>query len=218
MPQRAPTDVAHAALTDHRILARPNTREPPTLSAPQEIVAWREPPAEFQKRDLGLAYLESAAIFSNQHFEGLGGNLLKDLAVAQQNEDAPVLAALGNFNLSQGHPAEAVAFFRQACDIAPLSGSFAMLLGISLKQSADTEAAINELRRAIRLDPSQERSYFELSALYAKDGRLSDAKDILSEYLKWNPQSVLGRLTRDTLNGSKKGRTNQGSSAPRLYE
>lgn len=60
------------------------------------------------------------------------------------------------------------------------------------------------MRRAIELDPSLERSYLELSALYAKAGKSSEAKQVLDEYLKWNPQSILVRLTRNTLTAGKK--------------
>ena len=197
MPQRAPTDVAHAALTDHRLLARPGVTPPSPLGAPQEIQAWHEPPPEFRERDLGLAYFEAAV-------DDRAESILSGLPVSQRNEDAAVMAALGEMNLSRGRAAEAVRLLWRACELDTSSGRFAMLLGIALKQTADTEGAQRELRRAIELDPSLERSYLELSALYAKAGKLSEAREVLDEYLKWNPQSILVRLTRNTLTAVKK--------------
>jgi len=199
MPRRAPTDVAHAALTDHRILTRPDALPPRKFSATQELQAWREPQPDVQQRDLGLAYLEASANAGFQQLGALAGNLLRSLPASQQNDAAAVVAALGDLELSQGHLAQALRFFRRACELEPSSGELAMYLGISLKQNADAEGAAGELRRAIQLDPSLERAYLELSAIYAKDGKLSEARDVLNGYLKWNPLSILVRLTRETL-------------------
>ena len=204
MPQRAPTDVAHAALTDHRILARPGITPPSPLGAPQEVQAWREPPPDIRQRDLGLAYFETAANAKSKQLEDLAGDLLTKLPASQQNEDGAVLAALGDMNLSRGRAAEAAALFRRAYELDTSSGRYAMLLGISLRQNADPTGAERELRRAIELDPSLERSYLELSALYAKEGKLGEAKEALGEYLKWNPQSILVRLARNTLTAGEK--------------
>jgi predicted CXXCH cytochrome family protein len=199
MPQRPPSDVAHAALTDHRILAKPGASPRSPLGPPQEIRAWRDPQADLQQRDLGLAYFETAANTGSRQLAEVAANILNGLAAPQQNEDATVMAALGDLNLSHGRAADAAASFQRACELDPSSGRFAMLFGISLRQGADQAAAVRELRRAIELDPSLERSYLELSALYAKAGDLMAAKAVLGEYLKWNPQSVMVRLALNTL-------------------
>jgi predicted CXXCH cytochrome family protein len=204
MPQRAPTDVAHAALTDHRILARPDHTTPLPLGPPQEIQVWREPAPNLQQRDLGLAYFEAAANGKSRQLEDLGRNLLSGLSDSQRNEDGAVMAALGDMNLSSGHAVEAAAFFRRAYELDTSSGWYAMLWGISLKQNEDPTGAERELRRAIKLDPSLERAYLELSALYTKKGKFGEAKEVLGQYLKWNPQSILVRLARNTLPGGKK--------------
>ena len=204
MPQRAPTDVAHAALTDHRILARPAITPPLPLGPPQEIEAWREPAPDFQQRDLGLAYFEAAADAKSGQLKDLARNRLSELPAAQQNEDSAVMAALGDLNLSSGHTAEAAASFRRASELDASSGRYAMLWGISLKQNEDPTGAERELRRAIEIDPSLERAYLELSALYTKEGKVREAKEVLGQYLKWNPQSILVRLARNTLPGGNR--------------
>jgi Cytochrome c554 and c-prime len=204
MPRRSPTDVAHAALTDHRILARPDATPRLALSTPPQIRAWHEPPPDLQQRDLALAYLEASARPGFQHLGDLAENLLKSLPPSQQNGDAAVLAALGDISLSRADAADALAFFHRACELEPSWGEYAMYLGISLKQNADPAGAVRELRRAIQLDPSLERSYLELSALYAKEGRLSEANDVIADYLKWNPQSILFRITKEALASGKR--------------
>jgi Flp pilus assembly protein TadD len=130
------------------------------------------------------------------------GNLLKSLPPVQQDSDAAVMAALGDINLSKGDPASALPFFRRASELEPSSGEYAMFFGIALKQM-DPVGAARELRRAIELDASLERAYLELSALYEREGKASDAVDVLNGYLKWNPQSILGRLTKEGLTKTK---------------
>ena len=198
MPQRAPKDVAHAALTDHRILAKPDAVQA-AVNGFWEIRAWREPESDFQQRDLALAYLEAAENTGNRRSAEEGDELLKSLPMSQLNNDASVNAALGDINLSKGLTREALRCFGRASELDSSSARFAMLLGVALKQNANSDGAIRELRRAIQLDPSLSRAYLELSSLYAKQGRRAEAREILDEFLKWNPQSLLGRLTRSTL-------------------
>ncbi len=202
MPRRSPTDVAHSALTDHRILAKPEAEASEAAAVPEGLRAWREPAVDVQSRDLALADLKASA---TQGLEPLGeqaDNLLKSLPQAQQDNDAAVLAALGDINLSKGDPRAALPFFRRACELEPSSGEYAMFLGITLKQTDATEAA-RQLRRAIKLDASLERAYLELSALFQSKGKSGDAVDVLNDYLKWNPQSILARLTKQGLTKAK---------------
>ena len=58
MPRIRPTNVAHAAITSHRITSP--TAKPPSDARPVggELTAWRRPPAEFAERNLGLALFE----------------------------------------------------------------------------------------------------------------------------------------------------------------
>jgi len=55
MPRRDAKDGGHTAFTDHRIQRHPEQEE--SVSADTEIAAWREPASEFQKRNLGIAYV-----------------------------------------------------------------------------------------------------------------------------------------------------------------
>ncbi len=202
MPRRAPSDVAHAALTDHRILARPAAKRSESPTVAEGLRAWHEPVPEVQSRDLALADLKASATPGLASLANQAGNLLKSLPPVQLDDDAVVNAALGDINLSRNDAAAAVPFFRRACKLEPSSGEYAMFLGIALKQT-DPAGAIRELRRAISLDASLERAYLELSALYQSESHSSDAADVLNDYLKWNPQSILVRLTKEGLAGPR---------------
>ena len=61
MPHLRPADVAHSAVTDHRIVRTPT----PQISLPPvakvRLRPWREPDSTVAQRDLGLAYFEWAA-------------------------------------------------------------------------------------------------------------------------------------------------------------
>ncbi len=202
MPRRAPTDVAHAALTDHRILAKPEAESSDALAIPEALRAWREPAPDLRNRDLALADLKASSTPRLRSLGEQAGNLLKSLPPAQQNNDAVVMAALGDVNLSQGRVAAALPFFRRACELEPSSAEYAMFLGITLKQ-IDQVGAVRELRRAIKLDSSLERAYLELSTLYEREGKSSDAASVLNEYQRWNPQNILVRLTKEGLGKAK---------------
>jgi hypothetical protein len=197
MPRLRPTDIAHAASTDHRILARPDKR---AESAPSGSVrAWRAPATKLQERNLGLAELEAARLPGFQALGEAGGRLLKRLPLAQWENDPVVLAALGDVALSEGRLDEAESCFRNAFRLAPDVGEYPLYLGIVQKQRGDLAGATEALRRAIADDPSLQRAYLELSALYAKQGKMRDAADVLNKYLRWNPRSVSVRSALDGL-------------------
>ena len=204
MPRRSPSDVTHAAITDHRIRAKPEQPPPLTPALPQTITAWREPRPDLQQRDLGLAYMRAS---QNPHFRGFGeagATLLKGLPLSQQNADPEAMAAQGDAALSQGHTADALSFFRRARELDPSSAEYALYLGIALERNADLAGARSELQQAIQLDRSLQRAYLELSAIDVKQGRVSDAASVLDQYLQFDPQSILIRLTRETLIPGKK--------------
>jgi hypothetical protein len=57
MPRRNTQDGGHTVFTDHRIQRRPEATQA-GLPAEVGIAAWREPPRELQKRNLGIAYID----------------------------------------------------------------------------------------------------------------------------------------------------------------
>jgi hypothetical protein len=57
MPRRNAQDGGHTVFTDHRIQRRPEATQA-GLPAEVGIAAWREPPRELQKRNLGIAYID----------------------------------------------------------------------------------------------------------------------------------------------------------------
>jgi predicted CXXCH cytochrome family protein len=196
MPARAPKDISHTAVTDHRIRRQPGREDEASAANIGTLVAWREPPAEFRQRDLGLASLQAASKHKLQSLGEAGVKLLASLPPSQQNEDPEVLTSLGALMLDQDLTRSAVALCRRAVEKQPENAQNALDLGITLSKSGDLLEAARQFSRAIDLDPSLERAYLELSDLYEKQGQSQQALETLDRYLRWNPQSILIRLAK----------------------
>lgn len=190
MPARSASDVAHAAITDHRILRRPQPEfETVGTSAPQPPVAWQEPRPELWQRDQAIADLTIASDLRSATLESQAVRLFLNLPQPLA-EDPEVLAALGSVMLQQNMPKQARKYFGEAVREEPLSGDDAMDLGIVDEEAGDIAEAMRALDLAIKLDPSLRRAYFELAKLYESIGREDARNQVLRRYLKLFPESI----------------------------
>ncbi len=193
MPPRPTSNIAHIAVTDHRI-QRPASLPENRRSQSDTLFAWREPQADLRQRDLALAEME---VGYQQHLPAmLQGSikLLETLPAAQQADDPDVLSNLEVVYLGTSAPEKAVTLAQWAVDAAPQSATFALNLGIALKRTGRLEKAERQLHRAIRLDPSLMQAYAELAVLYDGEHRTAEAMQTLEQFLKWNPQNIQFRL------------------------
>jgi hypothetical protein len=194
MPARQASNIAHVAVTDHRI-RRPNAASDPsgTNAASNTVFAWREPPAEFRRRDFALAQLQIA---SNEKLPAMiraSIKMLEDLP-GTQDSDPDVLSSLEVAFLENSAPDRAVALSRWAVESMPRSATFALNYGMALRRAGELKQAEYELLRSIQLDPSLARSYAELAVLYDGEGRQQESMAIINQFLKWNPQTIQLRL------------------------
>lgn len=199
MPRRTPKDVAHAALTDHRIRRRPDETPKTTLNL-QDLRAWRQPAPEQRERDLALASWQAA--LGGPGMEPLREKAISELQALPESArmgDSELAEALGSAALATGHGDQAIALFSQAVQLAPDSAEYAMNLGLANKEAGNLERARQQFERTIQLDPSMQRAYIELSAIASKQGDKNKAAAVLDSYLHRNPQSVLIRLMRQAL-------------------
>lgn len=193
MPARPTSNIAHIAVTDHRI-HRPGDAQQPTTSSDDSVFAWRQPPEQFRQRDLALAALQ---VGSEQHRPAMiqdGVRQLESLPEKQQNNDPAALSLLQSIYLNTSVPAKALALSEWAEASEPNSATFAMNLGIALKRAGDRKRAETQLLRAIEMDPSMMQAYAELAVLYDEENRPGDAQRAIDRFLKWNPQSIQFRL------------------------
>ena len=199
MPRSPASDIQHSAITDHRILRRPQPLQQPSAEAIEHLEAWAEPPAQFRKRDLGLAELMVSITHRLAQLAAPGFGLLEDLPPGQANDDALVLSAMGSARARRGDLREALGLDERAARKQPASADYAVNLADALKVAGDAEGAERELKRAIDLDPSLERAYMELAGLYYEQLRKPEAVAVLDRYLKWNPASITFQFQRARL-------------------
>lgn len=187
MPKREATNVAHTAVTDHTIPRLPRRLVDAAPSRSPELVAWREPDTELlRKRDLGLAKLASGDPKEiEQGYRILGG--------VSRDGDAAVLTGLGSVLLQQRHAKLAVQFFEQAAALHPRIGSYALYLGVALREAGQIGRAVNELQRAIELNPSLARAYRELADTYRLLGQEQQAHQTMERFRRFMPQTLSDR-------------------------
>ena len=193
MPSRPANNIAHLAVTDHRI-RRPGAADQVAHEGAPMLVAWREPPAQFRQRDLALANLQ---IGSEQKLPAMvseGLRRIEALPEAQQQNDPDVLSSLEVAFLETAGPAKSLALGSWAVESVPRSATFAMNYGIALKRAGKTAEAERELLRAIGLDPSLMRAYAELAVLYDSGGKKAESRAVVERFLRWNPLSIQFRL------------------------
>jgi predicted CXXCH cytochrome family protein len=187
MPARPANNIAHLAVTDHR-LRLPGATPPAPYSGPETLVAWREPPPEFRQRDLALAQLQIPSLTSQSM------KLLETLPDAQQHNDPDVLSALEAAFLETSAPLKAVALTRWAVDAVPQSATFALNHGLALKRAGSLAEAERELLRAAEFDPSLMQAYAQLAVLYDSQGKQTESRAVIDRFLRWNPRNIQFQL------------------------
>jgi predicted CXXCH cytochrome family protein len=193
LPARGDSDIAHVALTDHRIL-RPGKAPNNPIHSADSISAWRPPPEEFRLRDLALAQLQIGLERNRQALIRDGVRTLELLPEKQQNNDAAALSLLQSIYLNTSAPAKALALSQWAAAAEPNSATFAMNLGVALKRAGYGQQAERQLLRAIELDPSMMQAYAQLAVLFDEQHRPDEARKTIDRFLLWNPQSIQFRL------------------------
>ncbi len=194
MPPLRATNVAHAALTDHRIPRRPGPSQAKAASE-RPLIAWREPAANVRQRDLGLAFYEAGATHQDWADLERGYNLLKPLAASSAG-DVDVEAALGSMLAGMGEADAAVGYLEKACLRSPDDARLRFLLGAALAGQGRLPRAATELEQAIRLDPSMQAAYEQLAAVYGRMGNEAMRRRTIDSYLKFMPDSIRFRLKR----------------------
>src|SRR5581483_1234789 len=201
MPRLTPTDIAHTASTDHRILRRPAPPDTVANAGYEGLKVWREPPAPFRARDLALATLIASVRFPALRDEGI--ELLEELPRATVANDAPVLYALAGAEGLENRPEAALALARAAAAKNPTSAAAAYRLSLGLRRARDTAGAERELRRAVDLDPSLREAWMDLVMLYDRQGRADEKMATMNRFLAWNPQDMVFRLEKARISGGK---------------
>jgi tetratricopeptide (TPR) repeat protein len=175
MPRRNAKDGGHTVFTDHRIQRRPSAEQ--ELPENVDIAAWREPAPQFQKRNLGIAYINVGAERRSREFVVRGYRLLTEVQ-QQFSQDDALFTAIGTALLLGKQPKEAEFAFDRALQLDPKSVSGETNDASAYLQAGDTDEAIAHLERAVALDPLDLTAVAPLIDLYRRQGNDSRANQL----------------------------------------
>jgi predicted CXXCH cytochrome family protein len=191
---RNATDVVHAAVTDHRILRRPELQLK-TMGAPElrSPVAWHNPTPPLDRRNLGLATLAVARDHQSVPLTREAVHLLTTLP-PDMAEEPEVLKALGFLWLEEHQAKNALKFFLEAAREQPNDAVDVLSEAVAYEAEGDQGDAIKTLEQVIRMDPSMQCAYFELARVYAALAQGAAGVRVLRRYVELFPESIKGRL------------------------
>jgi hypothetical protein len=178
MPKRAPNDGGHTVFTDHRIQRVPDHKP---RGEPTGIAAWRDPPAELAKRNLGIALIEAGTEEGSWPQIVSGYRTLTEVQHQFPN-DCEMYQSMGNALFIGRQFSEAAIAFEMGERCNPQSTSVEASLGSVYAAAGKNDAAETHLERALVLDPMNLSAAEELIGLYEKGGETAKA-DVLRNKL-----------------------------------
>jgi photosynthetic reaction center cytochrome c subunit len=173
MPRRNAKDGGHSAFTDHRIQRRPASEQ--DLPPGTGIAAWREPPADLERRNLGIADIDVGMQRQSPSLLVQGYTTLKEVQ-DRFTSDPDVFKWLGDALLVGKQTKDAEGAFERASQLDPDSPVAEAAAAPPYIQAGDNGRAIGHLERALSLDPMYLRAAGALIGLYQKEGDAAKAK------------------------------------------
>jgi predicted CXXCH cytochrome family protein len=215
MPRAPSSDIAHTAITDHRVLRRPAEEggPPPAvglLPGEPPIVAFRAEPLakdEDAGRDLGVALLELAR---QQPHAGPTmadpGLPLLDRAVQAHSDDVVAWEARGWALLFQGRKTDAVDAWEKTLALAPRREQTLAALAALCQDLGRLEEALTHWRRALAISPGSTHYRTQEATILAQRGDWEGAEEAARKAKALNPLAVEPRraLIRCLLTKGKK--------------
>jgi protein O-mannosyl-transferase len=107
-----------------------------------------------------------------------------------QSNYAQASFAKGERLFTSGHPADALAAFREGLRYRPGNAPAHSYVGAILTESGNPEAAIGEFRQALGIDPDLARAYMGLGVALARTGRVAEAERALRQSIARDSSSV----------------------------
>jgi photosynthetic reaction center cytochrome c subunit len=201
MPRRNAQDGGHTVFTDHRIQRRPETTQA-ELFADAGIVAWREPPPELQKRNLGIAYIDVGMQRHSSSFIIQGYRTLTEVQ-RQFTNDSDFFKWIGEALLVGKQTSDAKLALERALQLDPNSPVTEAGTASPYMQEGDAQRAIAHLERAVALDPLYLPAASTLIELYQEQGKTAEAAELSGRIKAAMNESVDRRqATQDSSSGT----------------
>jgi hypothetical protein len=185
MTRRQALDGGHTVFTDHRITRRPESGEPGPQ--PEDLVAWRDPQAELQMRNLALAYV-NAGISGHSPTQIVRGYRMLTEVQKAAPDDVGVLRGIGRVLLLGKEPAEALRAFERVLQLSPGSANGEEDLGTACLEAGRVEEAVSHLEHTLQLDPLLLSAATALEEAYRKQGD-PDKADTLRDRMRHRMQA-----------------------------
>ena len=216
MPKRTVTTIMHAALTEHRIITRPDEPypqeafEPGASSAPGLLHLTAGPGTHTGNTSAITLFQASAGLVHDGHSEFKAkANEMLDRLARESPGNPVVLSALARRAMGTGKPEgvdEAIRDFTSAIQAGAAAEDYLLLAGLYGKKKQNTEA-IAVLRKGMRANPYVREFAESLAVEYMALGQYRDAADVIRKGLDLFPDDVTLRILQKkvqsaTLDGS----------------
>lgn len=173
MPRRPTMDGAHTVFTDHRIRRRAAAANADVAATAQsELIAWREPDAEFATRSLALAYIKAGLEHELPAWIVTGYRMLSGIQ-AKFPRDPAIFTAFGVVLLQGNQEQEAKIAFDRALELDPSEAINEENAARADLACGDIEQATKHLEKAVSIDPLLLSSIELLESVYKKQGELA---------------------------------------------
>jgi Flp pilus assembly protein TadD len=203
MPRQSSTDVAHVAVTDHRILRDP-AHEPPrpggprtTPDAPLAPFHGDTLPQSELRRDLALALYDLASRAPAGAARGsLSRTALPLLheATRAAPEDVRAWEATGYALRALNQPRDALEAYERALALVPQREVALAEAATAADELGRAEEALAYWRRALAVNPHRWHYHYQLGLLLVGRGQTAEALAECAQALRLNPANAEARL------------------------
>jgi hypothetical protein len=172
MPRFATVDIAHTAVTDHRILAQPE--KPRRTSSAAPLPPWQSPLAPFHQnqlpqgrslgRELGLALTQVGLTEGQPGAFQLALPRLEE-SLRDRSDDIPTLRAQGMMMATAGRAAEALRIFQRILELAPEHEEALAWTASLTERLGSLERAEDYWRHVLKVNPHFSNYHMGLARL-----------------------------------------------------
>jgi TolB-like protein/Tfp pilus assembly protein PilF len=176
--------LAYAALAEAYILSTNYWLEsqhdayPKARAAAEKAIAIDESLAE--------AYNAQASVLSNHEWKFAEAEAAWRKAISLNPNYASAHQWYAEFLISMGRHPEALAEMKRAQELDPISLIINGMVGVTLKFNGQPDAALEQLKKTLEMDPNFPRTHLYLGELYESIGRYDDAVDAMERHAVLN--------------------------------
>jgi tetratricopeptide (TPR) repeat protein len=206
MPANPSTDVAHTAVTDHRILRRPdigpalvNAQAAPS-SLPRLAPFPASPDAEHDTRDMALAWA-SMAENGNEAVLKQAEQLLRQ-AVQESPKDPALLSSLAYVEQRRGALNDARELYQRALAQDPNLLDAATNLGVIDANMGNLRQAVTLWEGAFQRAPGRSSIGMNIARAFCGAGQVEQARDFTMRVLQFNPDLDSAKKLLNGLNAT----------------